>query len=156
MEKILIENQQSRIAIETPLIQQLASAILSALALKNPEVSILLLDDQAIAGLNREYLNRSGPTDVISFPMHDEDFPDIQPQLLGDVVISAETAQRQARERGCSLNEELLFLLIHGVLHLRGYDHERSPEDEKVMQAKEQELFSAVIANDALRTLIDA
>lgn len=112
--------------------------------LQNPEVSILLLDDAQIAGLNKQYLNRSGPTDVISFPLHDDFFGHIQPQLLGDVVISVETALRQACKRGAALEEELAALLIHGILHLLGYDHEASHRERKKMQAKEKEIFKII------------
>ena len=109
--------------------------------MQNPELSILLLDDRQIAPLNARYLQRTGPTDVISFPMHHAALPQVQPALLGDVVISVATAQRQARERGISLEAEIAFLLIHGILHLLGYDHEISPGKARKMRAREKELF---------------
>ncbi|MEI6125462.1 MAG: rRNA maturation RNase YbeY [Pseudomonadota bacterium] len=117
------------------------------MGLQNPEVSILLLDDEQITSLNKKYLNRSGPTDVISFPIHDNFFGYIQPQLLGDVVISIDTALRQAHKRGIALQAELTALLIHGILHLLGYDHEGSPDESKKMQTKEKELYKILHKN---------
>ncbi len=120
------------------------SAILGALALSKAEVSILLLDDAGITGLNEQYLKKTGPTDVISFPMHDGAFPGVQPQLLGDIAISLETAQRQADRRGVSLHEEVTALLVHGMLHLIGYDHEMSPADSRRMRAQERKVLAQV------------
>ena len=117
---------------------------MGALALSKAEVSILLLDDEGITGLNEQYLKKTGPTDVISFPMHDGAFPGVQPQLLGDIAISLETAQRQADRRGVSLHEEVTALLVHGMLHLIGYDHELSPADSRRMKAKERKVLAQV------------
>lgn len=114
------------------------------MGLQNPELSILLLDDRQIAPLNTRYLQRTGPTDVISFPMHDRAFAQVQPALLGDIVISVAAAQRQADQRGSSLAAELSLLLIHGILHLLGYDHEASPAQAKKMRAREKELFRII------------
>ncbi len=119
------------------------------------EVSILLLDDTQITGLNQEYLKREGPTDVISFPMRDDDFPEVQPEVLGDVVISVETALRRAEARNIPLYEEVLFLLIHGILHLLGYDHEQSTREEKKMRRREAELFEQVITDPKIRSAVD-
>ena len=120
------------------------NAILAALALSKAEVSILLLDDSGIASLNEQYLKKPGPTDVISFPMHDGAFPAVQPDLLGDIAISVPTAQRQADRRGVPLREEMASLLVHGMLHLIGYDHELSPADSRRMKAREREALAKV------------
>ena len=119
--------------------------ILEALALSKAEVSILLLDDRGISGLNEQYLKKTGPTDVISFPMYDGAFPYIQPELLGDIAISLETAGRDAAERGISLEEEMTDLLIHGMLHLLGYDHETSAADSRRMRAKQRKILAQVL-----------
>ncbi len=87
------------------------------------EIGIVFVDDPQIRELNQRYLKRDRPTNVISFPMAQGEFPEINPQLLGDVVISVETAVREAKESGLSFEEEVAFLLIHGILHLTGYDH---------------------------------
>jgi len=105
------------------------------------EVSILLVDNVRIEEMNRKYLGKSGPTNVISFSMTEGEFGGINPHLLGDVVVSVETAKRQALESKVSLGEMVDFLLIHGLLHLVGYDHERSSSEAEIMEAKEEELL---------------
>jgi probable rRNA maturation factor len=82
---------------------------------------VTVVDDAAMADLNRAYRGVAGPTDVLAFPMAEGRFSRLTPDLLGDVVISAETAARQSRPGG--LREELALLLVHGILHLVGYDH---------------------------------
>jgi probable rRNA maturation factor len=106
------------------------------------EVSILLTDDEHIKELNRDYRGIDEPTDVLAFAqMEGEPIGcEMNDGLLGDVVISVETAQRQAEEHGHSLDEEIDVLLAHGLLHLLGYDHENS-EDAKVMFAKQEEIL---------------
>lgn len=106
------------------------------------EVSIVIVNDEEITRLNRQYLQRNRPTNVIAFAMASGDLVALHPHLLGDVVISAETAKRQSEAVGGRTEEEILFLLIHGVLHLLGYDHEGSPEERRKMEAKERDLFS--------------
>ena len=92
--------------------------------------------------LNRDYLHKDRPTNVISFSMQEGEFASINPDMLGDIVISADTAAREAAEGGISFGERLVFLLLHGILHLTGYDHERSGEQEaRRMEAKEQEIL---------------
>jgi len=120
--------------------------------LQNPEVSILLLDDREMRELNRQYRRKDRPTDVLSFPMSDDTCENVQPDLLGDIVISVETALKQAEERKHSLYRELCWLLIHGTLHLLGYDHETSSMDEKKMRKKEAAVFDRVIKDSKLKT----
>lgn len=117
------------------------------MGLTKAETSILLLDDLQITELNEKYLNRNRSTDVIAFPMHDNAFPQVQPQLLGDVVISVETASRQAVEGRCSLYAEMTALLIHAILHLLGYDHAASDEQDRKMTAKEEEILKILTEN---------
>jgi probable rRNA maturation factor len=106
------------------------------------ELSILLVDDQQIANLNLTYLNRKGPTNVIAFPMREGQFKDITPNLLGDVVISVETAQNEAKAAQISLQNRFNQLLIHGILHLLGYDHEQTREEAKRMEEKSTSLLA--------------
>ena len=122
--------------------------------LKNPEISILLLDNSQIRDLNREYRKKDKPTDVLSFPMRDESSDNVQPQLLGDIVISVETAEKQSRNRKCSLYKELSILLIHGMLHLIGSDHERSKKDEKEMQKQEAKIFEGIIKDKKIKDMV--
>jgi len=112
------------------------------------EVSIVIVGDEEITRLNRQYLRRNRPTNVIAFPMASGDPVALPFHLLGDVVISAETAKRQAEAAGRKTGEEILFLMIHGVLHLLGYDHEKNAEERRKMEAKERELFSLVYSSE--------
>jgi probable rRNA maturation factor len=112
------------------------------------EVSIVIVDDAEITRLNRQYLQRNRPTNVIAFPMASGDPMTLPSHLLGDVVISAETAKRQAEAAGRETGEEILFLMIHGVLHLLDYDHEKNAEERRKMEAKERELLSLVSSSE--------
>ncbi len=107
------------------------------------ELSVAIVGDRTIRRLNRDYLGKDRPTNVISFSMQEGEFPGVNPQVLGDVAISADTAAREAGEGGVTFDARLTFLLLHGILHLAGYDHERSGEAEaRRMRAKERELFA--------------
>jgi probable rRNA maturation factor len=103
------------------------------------ELSVVLCDDDFIAGLNQAYRAKSGATDVLSFAMAEGEDGDFAGETLGDVVISIDTAARQALELGHSLLDEVTSLLVHGVLHLLGYDHIK-PEDSRKMFAQAREL----------------
>jgi len=106
------------------------------------EVSVLLADDESVRTLNRDYRGVDAPTDVLAFSqLEGEDFGCEGGNVLGDVVISVETASRQAQEHGHALDDEIDVLLVHGLLHLLGYDHEK-PEDARRMFARQDELLS--------------
>jgi len=127
---------------------------LAELELLNPEISILLLDDPQIRELNREYRKKDKSTDVLSFPMLDDMVKNVQPQLLGDIVISVETAEKQAEKRKCSLYNELSRLLIHGTLHLLGYDHELSKKDAQEMRKKENAIFEKITGDPKIKAVL--
>lgn len=105
------------------------------------EVSVVLADDEYIHQLNRQYRGKDCPTDVLSFALNEGEEPEIldgpEEILLGDIIISLETAARQAEEYGHSLERELAYLTVHGILHLLGYDH--MTEDEKKEMRQEEE-----------------
>lgn len=108
-------------------------------------MSILVTDDPGIREINHAWLGKDRPTNVISFAMQEGEGAGIQADLLGDVVISVETAARDAAEAGVPVEHELYFLLLHGILHLLGYDHERGTAAEAhLMEAREQELFALI------------
>ena len=115
-----------------------------------PELGVTIVDDSEILELNREYREKDSVTDVLSFPQfegHDdllEDLLDDESEtLIGDVVICYEQAERQADEYGTGLTREMLYLFVHSIMHLFGYDH--MEEDEKaVMRAREEEVLSAI------------
>ncbi len=105
---------------------------------------MVLVDDPQIAALNSEFLDRQGPTNVIAFPMREGPFTGLNPDLLGDVVISADTTQREAAAAGLGLEERLDQLLVHGILHLCGYDHEHDPAEARRMNKKSRQLLKAI------------
>jgi len=107
-------------------------------------LSIVLIDDNEMADLNQTYRNKTGPTNVLSFPMHEGDFADLNPEILGDVVISMDTTNREAQEMGLTMEQRFYFLLIHGVLHLFGFDHERDDEAAAEMDEKTEALFKTI------------
>ena len=121
-------------------LKKIAAAILTGLEKGEAEVSVALVGDQEMRPLNARYRKKNKTTDVLSFPA-DPSMP-LKAALLGDVIISVEQARRQARERKISLKMEMVTLLIHGILHLSGYDHERSPRQAKIMASLEQKLLS--------------
>ena len=139
--EILIEDRQNRLRIDHDKVENKAKNILNALGCPDGELSILIVTDQEMAELNRTYLNRSGPTNVIAFPMQEGPFGDITPRLLGDVVISLDTAAREAQQAGMTTESRFDQLLVHGILHLFGFDHDKTAEGAKAMRIKEEELL---------------
>lgn len=114
--------------------RKLLALSLKELRLGKAELSVLFTDDSGIKALNRQYLGKNRPTDVLSFPMDD-------PSIIGDIVISVERAKAQSKEFGVRLNEELARLLVHGLLHLLGYDHVRGGSQAKRMRDREEGLM---------------
>ncbi|MBF0531239.1 MAG: rRNA maturation RNase YbeY [Deltaproteobacteria bacterium] len=138
---ISLSNRQKKLSIKSVRVKAKAKAILNALGYPEGELSLVLVDDAAIAVLNQQYLNREGATNVISFPMQEGPHGQVNPNLLGDVVISVETAMRQAESGGLAPEEMLDFYLIHGILHLVGYDHEGPADEAALMEAKTREIW---------------
>ena len=149
---ISLENDQDIIVIPKKL-EQLLSDGLNAVAKlhglgEQEEVDITIVTDDEIHTLNRDYRNVDRATDVLSFAL-DEDGgePELvggpEVHLLGDIIISAETAARQAEEFGHGLEREIVYLAVHGLLHLLGYDHMQE-EDKAIMRAKEEEALREI------------
>jgi len=126
------------------MIKQTVQVILDALDCPESELSILIVDDPQIAELNQQYLNREGPTNVIAFAMREGEFSDLSPHLLGDVVISTDTAVKEAQTAATSMEQRFNELLVHGILHLLGYDHETNEEDARDMEDKSRELMELI------------
>jgi rRNA maturation RNase YbeY len=120
-----------------------ASHLLRLLGL-DAELSIVLVDDAEIRRLNATYRHRDKSTDVLAFAMREGDGAALHPDILGDVVISLDTAARQAAARGASIADEVRVLLVHGLLHLLGYDHERSPAEARRMFRAQRELLGSL------------
>jgi probable rRNA maturation factor len=125
-----------------------ALEVLRLLKQEHAELSLALVGDREIRKLNAKYRAKDYATDVLSFTA--EDAPGPIP-LLGDVVISIDKARAQARERGRTMREEMTTLLIHGIVHLLGYDHEKSARDARVMQRLERKIYRALCERGVLQ-----
>ncbi len=150
---ITLENDQDKIAIDDALEGKLIAGLNAVARLhgltEQTEVDITIVDDEEIHRLNREYRGVDRPTDVLSFALDEGggDEPELvdepEEHLLGDIIISAETAQRQGEEFGHGLTREMVYLAVHGLLHLLGYDH-MVEEDKVIMRAKEEEALREI------------
>ena len=158
---VLLQNRQRAVAVNCAWLGRTAEAVLAAARVEAAELSLTLVSDRRMRTLNQRYRKKDRTTDVLAFPLAVPYGPplckgrlggveskegDFQkpPMLLGDVVISMETAKRQASELGHSLRDEVARLLVHGVLHLLGYDHERSERDALLMARKEKAVLRAI------------
>ena len=140
---ICVINRQSAQKVQTGFLKKSLERLLSRLECDEKELSVLLVDDEQIRRLNRRYRDRDSATDVLAFPQQEADEPLSSPadRLLGDIVISVPTARRQARENDHTLERELIILLVHGLLHLLGYDH-GTQQAAALMRRKERELLA--------------
>jgi probable rRNA maturation factor len=118
---------------------------LTELGCLEAELSLLFVDDRQIQTLNRKYLRRDKPTNVLAFPMREGEFSTLHSHLLGDLVISVETAKRQSNRFGLNGTQMVILLMVHGVLHLIGYEHEGTKKGAREMTLKQRELFQQVI-----------
>jgi probable rRNA maturation factor len=149
--KVYIKNRQKLLKVNQQKTAGLLRKALQTLGLHKAELSILFVNDDRMKRLNRQYRGIDRTTDVLSFPQEDT-FPfdgqgagaDI---VLGDIVINLHKAERQAKENGLTLNEELKRLLVHGLLHLLGYDHEKSGYAERKMQERSKRLLKQLNAH---------
>ena len=119
---------------------------LKQLTLDNVSVSIIVSDNEFIKKINADYRKKNYPTDVISFAYREQPFPEIKEEneVLGDIYISAEKAAEQSEEIGHSLKDEFARLLVHGILHLIGYDHEKGKKEEQRMQEMEDYILERI------------
>jgi len=127
-------------------IKDISEKVLALTDTDNVAISVILTDNMTIHKINNEFRSKNTPTDVISFANRDEPFPlpeDIAEEL-GDVYISLEKASEQAIEYEVTIKTEVKRLLIHGILHLLGYDHEKSNDEEKKMQALEEKINNLI------------
>ncbi|HUE59853.1 MAG TPA: rRNA maturation RNase YbeY [Acidimicrobiales bacterium] len=157
---VFAADEQSSHQVDTLRWIRLAEAVLGEEGVRgDTEVSLLFVDEDAIADLNSRFLGREGPTDVLAFPIDDEPVesgrspdsggsgpgfssePEEAPSLLGDVVICPAVAERNAPDHAGSYDDELALLVVHGLLHILGMDHE-DPEEAEVMEARERELLA--------------
>ena len=156
--KVYVKNNQNNIKLPVGmrlLIRRCCQAVLTSEGFdRDTEVSVSFVSNDEIRKLNNAYRNRDAVTDVLSFPLGENGVYEINGEtgvtLLGDVVISLETAMKQAANFGHSLEREIGFLTVHSMLHLLGYDHETSPLDERIMREKEESVLEKLgISRDA-------
>ena len=134
--------QVRRVRFDQARLDRQARAILSDVGEAAAELGILFVGDQRMRSLNRQYRSKDRTTDVLAFAMREA--PHSSSSVLGDVVIAVPTAVRQAKEGQRSLDEELTVLLVHGILHLCGYDHERSEKEARRMQRRERMILRLI------------
>jgi probable rRNA maturation factor len=139
---ISIQNRQKRERVDVGRLRRSLKRLLKELNCNDSDISLLLVDDDQIREINRTYLERDRPTNVISFSMKEGLFGHIHPEILGDIILSTETAARDAITGHLDFMDEVEFLLIHGLLHLVGYSHENTgAEEAEKMKIRERELF---------------
>ncbi|MCF8093320.1 MAG: rRNA maturation RNase YbeY [Desulfotignum sp.] len=148
-QKIWIDNRQKQM-VSTRTIRKKTEQILNALDYDLYEISIVITDDAQIQQLNHSFRGISTPTNVLAFAMQEGEFSSITPELLGDVVISAQTAGKEAEKAGITLDERISQLLIHGILHLLGFDHDAGESGADEMETKSLELLKLVETNPDL------
>jgi len=130
-------------------LKRIATRVLELLKQHDADLSIALVGNTEIRKLNAQFRKQDYSTDVLSFPAEDGILSEVR--LLGDVVISVDQAKQQAREQSRTLDEEMITLLIHGVLHLLGYDHERSAKDARTMTRLEKRIYRALCEQGILQ-----
>jgi probable rRNA maturation factor len=146
--RIHVQSQVRRITFDQARLVRSARAILSDIGETSAELGILFVGDQRMRGLNHRYRGKDRSTDVLAFAMREartSHTSHLMSDMLGDVVISVPTARRQATEAGRSLDEELAWLLVHGILHLCGYDHERSEKEARRMHRRERMVLRSIV-----------
>jgi probable rRNA maturation factor len=142
-----MQSQVRRITFDQARLKRSARAILADVGEPSSELAVLFVGDRRMRGLNRRYRGKDRTTDVLAFAMREACVPYVSCRtstMLGNVVISVPTAWRQATEAGRSLDEELAWLLVHGILHLCGYDHERSEKEARRMYRRERMILRSI------------
>lgn len=143
--ELVIDNRQDKVNIDDNIFTILEKVAKESLLYEgwdeDYEISLSFVDNKEIKGLNKYYRGKDSVTDVLSFPMVDEDTPMMGEKILGDIVISVEKALEQSKEYGHSFLREMAFLTAHSMLHLMGYDHMNEDEEEE-MQMKQEAILS--------------
>ena len=148
---VSLRNEHPEIKIDFHDIEVRIEVIMDHLDCLDQEISVLFMEDIGIRQLNKEFRNVDKATDVLSFPQNSDEGPVIPGEIiLGDIAISLDKAKLQAKEHGLTFKEEIILLLIHGILHLLGYDHEISEQEEIKMRDKTRELFKEIFPETIL------
>ncbi len=143
--KIQIKNKQTKVKVEKRRIRKTVSTLFEILCCQDKEISVFFTDDDHIKKLNNDYLGRNKSTNVLSFSLQEGEYGGVNPHIMGDIVISVDTAKKDASKGHLTFEQEIDFLLIHGMLHLLGYHHENtSRKQANEMRKKERELFNII------------
>ncbi len=141
---VIVLSRRRQAGVTARAVRRDAERAIVALGEASSELTVSLVGDVEMQSLNRDYRGKDHPTDVLAFATREGVRIPGDENQLGDVIISLDTAARQARERGHSVAEEVRTLLVHGILHLLGYDHERSVAEARRMKAKERRLVQVL------------
>jgi probable rRNA maturation factor len=139
---VAIQNRQRTVKIQTPLIKKRLQQLLVFVGCADAELSVVFANDTLMQALNRTYRHKDQTTNVLAFPQPPAEPGEADSALLGDVIVSLPAAAREARVLRQSLEDRVLYLLIHGILHLLGYDHEGSEDEGQRMAVREQEILA--------------
>lgn len=138
---VQIIDSQRRLKTEKKPLKNITEELLAYLGIKGKTLYILFTDDKGIQEFNRRFLNKDRPTNVISFSYFEEESEVKLPEeIIGDIVISLERADEEAKKAGCSFYQRLISLIIHGILHVIGYDHEKNEKEKRRMRYMEKKL----------------
>jgi rRNA maturation RNase YbeY len=146
MMAIAIQNRQRTVRINTPQVKRQLLRVMTYLNCQDRELSVVFASDHLLHELNRTYRGKDRPTNVLAFPQEPIDTVGPSAGLLGDVIIALPTADREAQTLEQPLETRVVYLLIHGLLHLLGHDHEQSDAAQQRMEALEQELLAYLTA----------
>lgn len=143
---VRITSSQKKAKLDRVGLRREAGVILELLGAGQRELSLVFVDDEQIREINRDYLRKDRPTNVMAFSLSEGEFGDVNPGMLGDVVVSVEAAGREAKAAGIPVGDAILNLMIHGILHLAGYRHEgpRGRARAGVMSAMQESIFFAI------------
>ena len=141
---VLIRNSQTLLKVDKKRLRKITEDLLAFLGLRDRDLSILLVDNKKIAAFNNQFFGRNGPTNVISFS-YGNGFPG---ELMGDLIISVERAREEAGRASISFYERVLSLVIHGILHVLGFDHEQGGNEARRMRYREKRLLTYVLSHD--------
>jgi probable rRNA maturation factor len=147
---VLIKNSQKLLKIDVNNIKKVTEALLSFLGFQNKDLSVLFVDDKKITILNKKFFGKNHPTNVISFSYMDG----LPGEVLGDIIISLERAEEEARTSGTYFYERFFALLVHGLTHIIGYDHVKGKKESRKMRYREKKLMDFVTAHEEYKELI--
>jgi probable rRNA maturation factor len=147
---VLIKNSQKILKIDVKNIKKVTEALLNFLGFQNKDLSVLFVDNKKITLMNKKFFGKNNPTNVISFSYIDG-LPD---EVFGDIIISLEKAEEEAQASGTFFYERFFALIVHGLTHIMGYDHEKDESERRKMRHKEKKLIDFVMASEEYKALI--